>query len=488
MQPFPSPPTPRPPGRGGWIVAVAILSSLLLVVSTIAIVEYVQLRDARERISDLERADGGAPVEEEEEDDDGGPFGEFGDLLEDLFEGSGDLGVGALDCIEAAPSVEDGGDDIEELSETVEELRGLEFETPVEAEFLSDEETAARVQDLLLEEYTSELADVEQRVLSALGAIPPGTDLRSLRSSALGEQVAGFYEPETGELVIRQSGGEVSVADRVTLAHELDHALTDQVLDIPLPNDPQAGNEDGDLAALALVEGDATLVMQQYSTSLPFDEQFELLDPEALAEAQAGLESMPAYLQQELLFPYEEGLRFVCELYEAGGWEAVNGAYRSPPASTDQILFPERYAAGEQPADPRDPSSPPGPWRQAGTHEIGAANLLWLFSAPGGDEGRAIETPRAAAGAWGGGELQLWTSGTDTALGISLVERPDEERLCLAVQEWYGSSFEGDSETEAQGGAFEADGDRQDAVVTCTPDEVRVGIAPDLQTARALVG
>jgi hypothetical protein len=70
---------------------------------------------------------------------------------------------------------------------------------------------------------------------------------------------------------------------------------------------------------------------------------------------------------------------------------------------------------------------------------------------------------------------------------VSLSERPGQERLCVDVAEWYGSSFQGDQETGTAGGAFEADGERQDAVVACTEDQVRLGIAPDLRTARALV-
>ncbi|MDQ4006428.1 MAG: hypothetical protein M3135_09070 [Actinomycetota bacterium] len=483
MQPFPDP--ARGPGRGPAL-AIALLAVGFLISSALAVVQYVQLQAAEDRIEELEAADGSQG--------DGGLFEGFEDVFGDIFDGGGgDIfggeGSGALDLFECVGGLGLGGEggggtSVEAIAEEVERIRELRFEEVPRAEFLTGEETSERVRKLFLEEYTPEVADIEERMLTALGAIPRGTDLRHLRAEALGGQVAGYYEPETGELVVRGSGGEVGVADRITLAHELDHALTDQALGIPLPDDPELGSEDANLAALALVEGDATLVMQRYSTGLGLEEQLELLDPEAIAEAEAGLGGLPPYLQRELLFPYEQGLEFVCRLFADGGWAAVNRAYEQPPTTTAQILFPDRYPAGEAAVDPRDPRSPGKGWRELAHLQLGAANLLWLFEAPGGQQGQpAVEDPLAAAGAWGGGELVLWARGEDTAVGVALAERPAEDRLCTATSDWYASSFQGDIERRTQRGGFGSDGEAQDAIVACGEDEVRLGIAPDLETA-----
>ncbi|MGH2692715.1 MAG: hypothetical protein ACRDHM_09455 [Actinomycetota bacterium] len=300
---------------------IALLAVGFLLASTIAVIEFVQLRAANERIEELESgaADGG-------EQGGGGPLGDLDDLLkellgeaEGLFEGAGEIGS-LIECLGTPfAGAGEARASVGAIAEQVEGIRELEFTREVQPQFLSDEEMNERVREQFLEDYTPRIADVEQRMLTALGAIPPGTDLRELRANAIGQQVAGFYDPETGELVVRKAGVELSAVDRITLAHELDHALTDQALGIPLPDDPGVGSEDANLAALALAEGDATLVMQRYSATLGFDEQFELLDPEAIAQAEAGLSGFPPYLEQELLFPYEEGtlvrLRPLC----AGG-------------------------------------------------------------------------------------------------------------------------------------------------------------------------
>jgi hypothetical protein len=300
--------------------------------------------------------------------------------------------------------------------------------------------------------------------------------------------VAGFYDPQTGELVVRQAGDELSVNDRIVLAHELDHALTDQALDLPLPDDLRAGREDADLAATALVEGDATLLMQRYAATLSFEDQLGALDPTALLDAiqaETDLAELPPYLQSELRFPYEAGLSYVCELYAAGGWEAVNGAYRDPPESSLEILSPE-------------PAPPPPevvnaaglllePWERVTSFQLGAAQLLWLFEAPGGDPADGLENARTVVEDWTGGGLELWRRGPDSTVGVAIADRPGGPSLCEAVAEWYKRSFDDDEHPSAPRYEVVADGPRQDAVVSCAGGEVRLGIAPDLRTARAMV-
>jgi hypothetical protein len=470
-----------------------LLTAALAASATLAVVQTVRLETAQERIEELEA--------QASESGGGGFLEEFQQIFEDLLgEGTGELGGGGsfgdlLQCLgsgapgaPSAPAETEGSieEQVAAIADEVERIRDLEFSHPVRPEFLSGEEAGARIQQLFLEEYTDVVAERESRVLVALGAIPPGTDLRELRAETLGQQVAGFYEPETGELVVRTSGQELTPLDKVTLSHELEHALADQRLRLPVPADLRPGREDADLAALAVVEGDATLTMQRFSQALLFDEQIGLIDPQVVAESEAGLAGLPAYLEQELLFPYEQGLSFVCGLFAEGGWEAVNEAYENPPESTAQVLFPDRYAAGEAPTDPRDPSSPGRRWRSEGARQLGAANLLWLFSAPGDDPGRALSDPMERASAWAGGEVRLWTRGPATAVGMAIAERVGHDDLCLSVQEWYGSAFQGDRERGTLGGMFQADGDRQDAVITCSAKEVRVGIGPDLGIARAM--
>ena len=476
----------RRPGRGP-VLAVVLLSVGFLASTTISVWQYAELRRAEARIEELE-AEGG----------DGGLFGDLEEMFQETFEeGLGALGEdsgGLAACVlpdepfSAAPigdlPVEE---QIASIADAVERLRGLDFREPVEPRFLTPEEITARVRELFLEEYTPTLADEEVRILMALGAVPQGTDLRNLRADLFGSQVAGFYDPQTGELVVRQAGDELTANDRIVLAHELDHALTDQVLDLPLPDDLRAGSEDRDLAATALVEGDATLLMQRYSVSLSFEDQLGALDPAALLDqiqAQSGLADLPHYLQAELRFPYETGLAYVCHRYAEGGWAAVDDAYAVPPDSTLQILFPERAAAAH--ADPRPGSDPAPAWQPAQSRQFGAAQLMWLFQAPGDEPSRAVLDFETLAGEWAGGEVNLWTRGTDSAVALLLLDRPGGASLCRAVSDWYRAAIPDDREQVDPGGALVADGATQDAFLRCVGDEVRLGIAPQVRTATVI--
>jgi hypothetical protein len=216
------------------------------------------------------------------------------------------------------------------------------------------------------------------------------------------------------------------------------------------------------------------------------DHQLALAGDPSIVGAQEVLERAPHYLRAQLEFPYLEGAGFVCELHQGGGWGAVDAAYRDLPTTTAQILFPDRYAARVSAADPRDPGLPGGRWARARMDSLGAAQLLWLFEAPGGDIARALDDPRRAATAWAGGEIHLYTDGPATAVGVALVEGAGAG-LCDAIGRWYRAAFREAGPAPADPGeALTSDGPTQDAVLHCDGADVRLGIAPDLSTARAL--
>jgi hypothetical protein len=59
--------------------------------------------------------------------------------------------------------------------------------------------------------------------------------------------------------------------------------------------------------------------------------------------------------------------------------------------------------------------------------------------------------------------------------------------LCDAVARWYEAAFGGRDTGVRPGESLALDGEAQDAVLSCRGTEVRLGIGPDLATARALV-
>ncbi|MDP9228518.1 MAG: hypothetical protein M3M99_05625 [Actinomycetota bacterium] len=379
---------------------------------------------------------------------------------------------------------DDEGLELETISRRVEELRSLSFVTPPEVELVSIEGIDDRIKRQFESDYTAQMEEIDRRLIVALGIAPAGTDVGELLAEGLRGQVAGFYDPEDETLFVA-SEDDPGLIERITVAHELTHALTDQRLELP-PVETDRTRDDAQLAEAALVEGDAVLLEELYLTRHTSSD--DLLGA-LRAVADYDLESisrLPDFIQRSFLFPYVDGAEFVCSLYQRGGWPAVDRAYRELPRSSAEILFPERYG---QPAREPRPSSPPGDgWTTELEGEFGAASLLWLLQAPGGDVKRALPAPRGLVSAWGGDQLSLWSRGEQTAMGLAFLERdPDSSALCAAVGGWYTATFPNSKRPQSAPGEELAFSDgAQSAALRCPPGEARLGIAPDLATARRI--
>ncbi len=208
----------------------------------------------------------------------------------------------------------------------------------------------AFVEAQFAEENPAEYVAAYDRLLTRLGLFPAEDELADTYIELLGSQVLGLYDDETRKLYVVAREGGLGGTEKVTLAHEIDHALQDQhfTLRTVVPE----GRDQGDqaLGALSLIEGDATLVMTIWaSTNLTPQEALELIEDAQDPEQAAVLAEAPPILRDGLVFPYEAGLSLALGLRSDGGWGAVDAAYDRPPASTEQVIHPEKYASHEQP-------------------------------------------------------------------------------------------------------------------------------------------
>jgi hypothetical protein len=88
------------------------------------------------------------------------------------------------------------------------------------------------------------------------------------------------------------------------------------------------------------------------------------------------LEAVPRVLRASLVAPYVDGVLFVHRLRRAGGWKAVDAAWRSPPQTTEQLLHPLKYAAAEPPESvPLPPPPKTGQWNCAYRDVFGEEGL-----------------------------------------------------------------------------------------------------------------
>jgi hypothetical protein len=380
------------------------------------------------------------------------------------------------------------GEQVRELLPIVEETRELELGRRVRPTFLTRTAFERQLAREAREAYPPGEAETDRRALELLGAVPPRFALRKAFTDEIAEDLAGIYEPERNRiLVAREAEGRLDRWELETVGHELVHALQDAAF-----GEGEGSDEDfwGDshLAYAALAEGDAFVVELRLIRALQGErEQRELLyglPSSIFFSPPAGL---PFFLGHGFLFPYREGLGFVCALYRHGGWEAVDRAYRRLPTTSAEILFPERYLAGERAETPRRAGGPGRGWTRAKkTHgAFGAADLLALFEAPKNLMSRALDEPLERAAAWAGGRLDLWIRGRESALAIALVERGDEPTLCKSMAEWYDAAFPGGRRSESGGRTLFAEPERT-AAVACSGRHVLVAVSESREAVERL--
>ncbi|MDX6600442.1 MAG: hypothetical protein QOE87_4329 [Gaiellales bacterium] len=273
----------------------------------------------------------------------------------------------------AGPAARAGeGAEVRGIIQKVEELRGLRTGHPLAVSTLDAVAMRGVVARLLERERGSETEAGWDDALHLLGVLRPGQRLAQVERGALAGQVAGLYVPRTRRLYVLGSGGS---APRAVVAHEVVHALQDAHFQLTRgPLAPRPRDHDGELAAQALVEGDATDVQSRYVASLsPLDLVGELGRTLGALPGGASAKTAP-FLERQLLFPYTAGLRFVRALRARGGQRLLDRAFRNPPRTTAAVLDPARYLAGDPP--PQAVRLPAGSYRFATS--FGAEDLVAL--------------------------------------------------------------------------------------------------------------
>jgi len=319
---------------------------------------------------------------------------------------------------------------VTELITATEQVRGLPFLTQPTVTILSPEELEARVRAELEEELDPEDLEIESRALQLLGLLQPGVDYEKLILDLYGEQVAGFYDGDTGEMVIGGQAADLSPYTKTIVVHELIHALTDQ--HFIYHDDYQAMADEmryEELSAFqALIEGDATYFQFVYIQELPLAEQLAMATEALEIAAQATITaSVPDWIMNDLAFPYENGQQFVQALVDAGGIAAVDAAYLDRPNSTEVIMHPSRYAGGEIVADVVPVDLTIEGYETYETASYGEWGLRLLLSESAGP-GVAAQ----AANGWGGDSYQVLYDDDDIVFALAYKGDSEDDAFELA--------------------------------------------------------
>jgi len=370
----------------------------------------------------------------------------------------------------------------------VTELRGLEPLAPIEPVVLTRDELRERVESDFATDTTPEESQADVLELSAFDFLGRDYDLYTALVTLQSEGILGFYDPETAEFVVVNDGALLDPAAQWTHAHEFVHALQDQYYDLDALSDETLDSE-ARAAVRALAEGEAELVQYLYLFEGGYFTESEaeaiLNDPE---QTDGGfLRDFPPVLVNDLAFPYTDGVEFVIDLYREGGFEAIDAAWANLPRSTEHILHPERYRAGDLPQlvtlAPLTDTLGAG-WELLDEDILGEFYLRQYL-----DQQLPTATVNRVATGWGGDRYAIYWNEADAALVMALRLVWDTPADALEFAQAYPAY---------PAALFAAEGESQPDGTTCwTADEVicfrqvegesLIARAPDSTTALAVL-
>jgi len=354
-----------------------------------------------------------------------------------------------------------------EFANFVEDERGLAFEHPVEVQFLS----AKKFKNLLRDDSkpTKKEQEFEDQIggeLLALGLVSEGLDFGQASEDLTVEGTLGFYDSETEELVVRGTSLE-SVDVRVTVVHELTHALQDQHFNLDKLYDGATEGSEA-LALEVLVEGDATTIEDAYIESLSkkdrdryYGEISDFLEGSELPE------DAPHALDVFSSAPYVLGEAYVYALDPDGDTNGRDRAFRHPPKTEEVLIDPlalrQRQRAKKVPTAKVEEGE-----KKAYDAEQFGVLTLYLMLATRIDIRAALE----AVTGWGGDSYLGFKENGDACVRINITgdTETDTDELEAALIEW--------QETMPEGAA---DVGRSEDVVTVTACEASGITAPSTE-------
>lgn len=284
------------------------------------------------------------------------------------------------------------------------DLRGLQFTSDVGMAELSGWEYGTRASEM-----AQVLGGDDLRALSKLavagGMLPEGSDLASLTASFTALSAGATYSPLDKQVLILNKFNDDSL-----LTHEFTHALQDQHFDLMKLLLVRPFNFDRTEAAFAVVEGDAMNVQRRLEQGDAYARRSldEITKQEAARFSDYRKEVgdlFPPLLIETFIFRYRDGARLVEAVRRARGENGVNELFERPPASSEQVLHPEKYQQNEQPrAVSLDENAfAAAGWKSVTSTPLGEIGVRGLLMA-GIPEKDAV---RAASG-WGGDRAFLF--------------------------------------------------------------------------------
>ena len=363
------------------------------------------------------------------------------------------------------------------LVDFVEQERGLSFDHPVFVDFLSGADyTREATRSGPDSGDDAERLDRYAGELRALGVASGHIDLDAAFNQISDGGTLAFYSPSDQRIRVR--GTTITVGLRVTLVHELTHALQDQRFDLA---ELQRTSEDesASIALRGLAEGDALRVENAYQAKelstaerTSYDKEFA----DAVTTSEKATSDVPEFVSATFSAPYALGQPFAVLLFNLGGNLRVDEAFADPPSTEEHLFDPASYLEREGAdevavrfggtATLEDPLEDQGPF---------GATSWYLMLAERLDPKVAFD----ATLGWNGDDFAAVERDGRTCVRVVFVgdtER-DEDEMAAALSSWAAAMPGGEADDVEQGG--------HPGLESCDPGE-SVDLELTGRTARSL--
>ncbi|HEX6625595.1 MAG TPA: hypothetical protein VF064_17905 [Pyrinomonadaceae bacterium] len=297
--------------------------------------------------------------------------------------------------------------------------RGLAWKGEVGMTELSGWEYGTRTKEIAEVLGTEDLSGFSKLAVAG-GMLPEGTDLASLAVTFTAATAGATYSPLDKQVILlAEDAKRGAPANQSLLTHEFVHALQDQHFDLLKTLLARPFDFDRTEALFALVEGDAMNVERRIEAgekewSRRTLEEIARHEDERFAPYRSQIGALfPPLLTETFIFRYRDGARFVEAMRRARPAVGVDDIFRRPPASSEQVLHPEKYLAGEAPreVDANAEGLREDGWEALASTPLGEIGVRGLLLA-----GVADAEARKAAAGWGGDRAFVFSrAGRDSA-------------------------------------------------------------------------
>lgn len=356
-------------------------------------------------------------------------------------------------------------------------LHSFTVVAPVDYAELTTTVLSRIVDDSIAKQYPGERLHLYVWFNQLLGVFPENLDFVQYLKELMGEQAAGLYDPTTKKLYVSRTFDVNASLGHMVLAHEITHAMQDQDFNLRGLGVEDNENDDRAMAALAIAEGDATLLMSEFLVRYGSIGSLITQLPSILFVDQSNFRNAPPAIQEMLLFPYIEGMNFFQTLAGrtrqnpkvAADWvvgmdPAWRGrVFQDPPETTEQIMHPNKYLERELPARIDRFDDPTTACCQDVFGEFGIMLLL--------EPSLGKPVARRAAAGWNGDRILLNAAGDER--GFTWLTRWDSEKDASEFADAMARAFEKRIPTlrfSREGNAWSGKTDRAGVTIRRTPD------------------